>query len=115
MSNVSKITALLMSVYLKMKGDTKGSFVMKNFSFKEKGYSFEIQNLEVSWNYPDTDFCYSDGEFTFTGKPDIQILIENLSIISPEDEGQFSIDYITLNGAEEIESFKLLLPKGLFI
>jgi len=114
MSNVNKITALLMSVYLKMKGDTKGKFVMKNFSFKEKGNSFEIKNLEVSWSYQDTDFCYSDNEFTFTGKPDIQILIENLLIISPEDEGKFSIDYISLNGAEEIESFKLLLPKGLF-
>ncbi len=114
MSNVNKITALVMSVYLKMKGNTKGNFVMKNFSFKEKGKSFEIKTLEVSWNYQGTDFCYADNEFTFTGKPDIQILIENLSIISPEDEGQFVIDYIALNGAEEIESFELLLPKGLF-
>ena len=114
MSNVNKIAALAMQVYLKMKGNSKGDFSMKNVSFEERGKTFKIENLEVSWNYQDSDFSYSEGEFAFAGKHEIQILIENLSIVSPEDEGKFSIDHITLNGMEEIKLFKLLLPEGLF-
>ncbi len=114
MSKVNKIATLVMAVYVKMKGNSKGEFTMKNFSFEEKGKSFKIENLEISWNYQDSDFSYSEGEFTFAGKHEIQILIENLSIVSPEDEEKFSIDHITLNGMEELKLFRLMLPEGLF-
>lgn len=114
MSNVNKIAALAMQVYLKMKGNSKGDFSMKNVSFEERGKTFKIENLEVSWNYQDGDFCYENNEFIFAGKHEVQILIENLSIVSPEDEIKFSIDRVFLDGTEEIKLFRLMLPEGLF-